>query len=348
MNKMYYLLIFIPISILIHYMHIGGPSVQFLLTALAIVPLAALLGEATEELSKYTGAKLGGFLSATFGNVTELILSFFALKEGLFDIVKASIAGSMIGNVLLVLGISMFMGGLKNKTQTFSKEGVNTSVSLLTLAVISLVIPAVCTGNLSTTDLNPINYENLSIVIAIVMLIVYCCSLYFSFFTHKDLYGVDHEASEKKWKRSTAIAVLLIATSFVAIESELLVANIEPMTQQLHLSKLFVGLIIIPIIGNAAEHATAVTMAIKNKMDIAIEIAIGSSLQIILFIAPILVLLSLLFKPMALIFNTYEIVALGVTVIIANKACNDGESNWLEGLQLVSVYIILAATFIAI
>ena len=335
-------------SILIHFMQIGGPSIQFLITALAIVPLAALLGAATEELSKYTGAKLGGFLSATFGNVTELILSFFALKEGLFDIVKASIAGSMIGNVLLVLGLSMFMGGLKNKTQKFAKEGVNVSVSLLTLAVISLVIPAVCTGNFSTADLNPVNYENLSVVIAIVMLIVYSCSLYFAFFTHKDLYGVDHEVSKKKWKQSTAIAILLIATAFVAIESELLVGNIEPMTEQLHLSKLFVGLIIIPIIGNAAEHATAVTMAIKNKMDIAIEIAIGSSLQIILFIAPILVLVSLLFKPMALIFNTYEIVALGVTVIIANKVCNDGESNWLEGLQLVSVYIILAATFFVV
>lgn len=345
MNKLYFLLIFIPISILSHYLNIGSASIKFLLAALAIIPLAGLLGESTEELAKYTGPKLGGFLGATFGNVTELIMSVFALKEGLFDVVKASIAGAMIGNMLLVLGASMLAGGFKFKNQKFSKKGVNVSVSLLTLAVIGILIPAICTNNLTLKEVNPVQYEGLSISIAIVMLITYLCSLYFSFFTHKDIFGVDHEIPEKKWSKRKSIIILLIATLFVAFESELLVGNIEPMTEQLNLSKLFVGLIIIPLIGNAAEHATAVIMALKDKMDISIEIAVGSSLQIILFIAPLLLLISLIFKPMVLIFNEYEILALVVTVIIANKVCNDGESNWLEGVQLIGTYIILAVTF---
>lgn len=350
-NKLYLLLIFVPISILLHFAKIGNESIQFFITALAIVPLAGLLGEATEELANYTSPKFGGFLGATFGNVTELLLVIFSLKEGLFDVVKASLAGAMIGNVLLVLGLSMFLGGLKHKNQKFSKKGTNVSVTLLTFAVLSLIIPAVCTGNISTEDLNPIKYESLSIAIAIVMFITYLCSIYFSFFTHKDIYGVAHEIPEevhKKWSKKRSIITLLIATAIVALESELLVGNIEPMTEQLHLSKLFVGLIIIPIIGNAAEHATAVIMAIKNKMDISIEIAIGSSLQIMLFIVPITVFISLFFKPMVLIFNIYEILALGIAVIVANKVCADGESNWLEGLQLVFIYVILAVTFFLI
>jgi Ca2+:H+ antiporter len=344
-NRIYYLLIFIPISIIFHILNIGGATTQFLVSGLAIVPLAALLGESTEEIAKYTGPKLGGFLGATFGNITELIISIFALKAGLFDVVKASVAGALIGNVLLVLGFSMFMGGMKYKTQKFSKNSVNTALNLLTIAVIGLLVPAVCTNNIRLIDVNPTKYEGLSIAIAVIMLIVYLCSLYFSFFTHRDIYGAEHELVYPKWSKKKSILVLLVATLIVALESDLLVENIEPMTVQLGLSKLFVGLIIIPIIGNAAEHATAVIMALKNKMDIAIEIAVGSSLQIILFIAPLLVILSLIFKPMTLIFNLYEILALVVSVIIANMVCTDGESNWLEGLQLVSVYLILAVTF---
>ena len=350
-NKLYLLLIFVPISIIIHFAGIGNESIQFFITALAIIPLAGLLGEATEELANYTSQKFGGFLGATFGNVTELLLVVFSLKEGLFDVVKASLAGSMIGNVLLVLGLSMFCGGLKHKTQKFSKKGTNVSVTLLTFAVLSLIIPAVCTGNISMDDLNPIKYESLSIAIALIMFITYLCSLFFSFFTHKDLYGVIHETPEevhKKWSMKRSIITLLVATAVVALESELLVSNIEPMTEQLHLSKLFVGLIIIPIIGNAAEHATSVIMAMKNKMDISIEISIGSSLQIMLFIVPMTVFISLFFQPMVLIFNVYEILAIGIAVIVANKVCADGESNWIEGLQLVFIYSILAVTFFLI
>lgn len=341
-------MIFIPISIIFHFLHLGTPAVQFIITGLSIVPLAALLGESTEELAKYTGPKIGGFLGATFGNVTELIISIFALKAGLFDVVKSSIAGSLIGNVLLVLGFSMLAGGTKYKTQKFSKNSVNTSLNLLTLAVIGLIVPAVATDNIHLADVNPTKFEGLSIAIAVIMLLVYLSSLYFSFFTHKDIYGTEHELIYPKWSKKKSIIILLLATIVVAVESDLLVSNIEPMTIQLGLSKLFVGLIIIPIIGNAAEHATAVIMSLKNKMDISIEIAVGSSLQIILFIAPLLVILSLIFSPMTLIFNLYEILALVVAIIIANKVCYDGESNWLEGIQLISVYLILAVTFLMI
>ena len=345
MNKLYYLLIFIPISFLLHFANLGGSSVQFFVSALAIIPLAGLLGEGTEELSKYTGSQFGAFLNATFGNATELIMCIFALRAGLFEVVKASIAGAMIGNILLVLGAAMLCGGIKYETQRFSKAGVNVSLSMLTVAVISIVIPAVFTNNLSLTDNNPIQLEGLSIAIAFIMLFLYLASLYFSFFTHKDIYEVEHETIKSKWSLKLSIIILLLATLFVAVESEFLVSNIEPMTQQLHLSKLFVGLIIIPIIGNAAEHFTAILVAMKNKMDIAVGIAVGSSLQIILFVAPILVLISLFFKPMILIFNEYEIVSLGIATLIANKVCQDGESNWLEGLQLICLYIILAAAF---
>lgn len=348
MNKLYYLFLFIPLSLIFHFVDFGSATFQFIITGLAIIPLAALLGESTEELSKYTGPKLGGFLGATFGNVTELIISIFALKSGLFDVVKSSIAGSLIGNVLLVLGFSMLAGGTKYKSQNFSKNNVNTSLTLLTLAVIGIIVPAVATDNIHLIDVNPTKFEGLSISIAIIMLIVYLCSLYFSFFTHKDIYGTEHELVYPKWSKKKSIFLLLLATIIVAVESDVLVANIEPMTHQLGFSKLFVGLIIIPIIGNAAEHSTAVIMSLKNKMDISIEIAVGSSLQIILFIAPLLVLISLIFNPMTLIFNLYEILALVVSIVIANKVCYDGESNWLEGVQLISVYLILAVTFLLI
>lgn len=342
MSKLYYMFIFVPISILVHYLMPGGSLLGFLTAALAIVPLAGLMGESTEELAVYCGPRLGGFLNAAFGNATELILSYFALKEGLLDVVKASIAGSLIGNILLVLGLSIFLGGTKYKIQKFSQNNINFSLSMLTVAIISLIIPAVFTNSISIKDSNPVNYESLSIIIAIIMLIIYLSSLYFSFYTHKDIFGVEHEVQEGKWSLKMSVIILILCTIVVAVESEFLVSNIEPMTEQLHLSKLFVGLIIIPIIGNAAEHSTAVVTALKNKMDIAVEIAIGSSLQIILFVAPILVLISLIYKPMSLIFNEYELISLIVAAVIANKVSNDGESNWLEGLQLISVYVILA------
>ena len=304
------------------------------------------MGEGTEEISFYTGPKIGGFLNATFGNATELIISFFALKSGLFEVVKSSIAGSIIGNILLVLGASMFIGGLKHKTQNFNINVVETTSSMLLFSLIGLCVPAFFTHTINANLLNT-RYEGLSLVVAIVMFILYILSLIFSFFTHKDLYATttEEEGHESKWSLKKSIAILIIATVIIAIESEFLVGGIEDITSKLGLSEFFVGIILIPIIGNAAEHSTAITMALKNKMDVAIEIALGSSLQIILFVAPVLIFLSLLFTPLSIIFNPFELVSLIASVIIANKVASDGQSNWLEGAQLMAVYFIIAAGF---
>ena len=346
MKILKYMLIFVPISFIAEFMH-ASPSIMFVLAALSIIPLAGLMGEGTEEVSFYSGPKIGGFLNGTFGNATELIISFFALKEGLFEVVKSSIAGAVIGNVLLVLGASMLAGGLKYKTQTFNKKVVEVSSSMLLFAVVGLCIPALFTHTVDPSLLNT-RYEGLSLVVAIIMLTIYILSLIFSFYTHKDIYVVDSEGENEgavKWSLKKAISVLVVATVLIAIESEFLVGGIEPITKSLGLSEFFVGIIIIPIIGNAAEHSTGIVMAMKNKMDVALEIAIGSSLQIILFVAPLLIFISLIFTPMSIVFNEFELIALIVAVLIANRVSNDGESNWLEGVQLLAVYSIIAASF---
>ncbi len=338
------LLVFIPISFIGEFIHLP-PTLMFILAALSIIPLAGLMGEATEEISFYSGPKIGGFLNATFGNATELIISFFALKAGLFDVVKSSIAGSVIGNILLVLGASMLFGGIKHKNQKFNKKVVEMSSSMLLFAVIGLCIPAVFTHTIDPALLNT-KYEGLSILVAIIMFVIYILSLFFSFYTHKDIYSIDHEdEGTAKWSLKKAIAVLAIATVLIAIESEFLVSGIDAITVKLGLSEFFVGMILIPIIGNAAEHSTAIFMAMKNKMDVAVEIAVGSSLQIILFVAPVLIFLSLLFTPMSIVFNPFELVSLIFAVLIVNRVASDGESNWLEGIQLLSVYFIIAAGF---
>ncbi len=345
MKILKFMLLFVPISFIGKFLNFS-PTIMFILAALSIIPLAGIMGEGTEEISSYTGPKIGGFLNATFGNATELIISFFALKSGLFEVVKSSIAGSIIGNILLVLGASMFIGGLKHKTQNFNINVVETTSSMLLFSLIGLCVPAFFTHTINPNLLNT-RYEGLSLVVAIVMFILYILSLIFSFFTHKDLYATttEEEGHESKWSLKKSIAILIIATVIIAIESEFLVGGIEDITSKLGLSEFFVGIILIPIIGNAAEHSTAITMALKNKMDVAIEIALGSSLQIILFVAPVLIFLSLLFTPMSIIFNPFELVSLIASVIIANKVASDGQSNWLEGAQLMAVYFIIAAGF---
>jgi Ca2+:H+ antiporter len=344
MKILKYMLIFIPVSFIAEFMHVSS-STMFILAALSIIPLAGLMGEATEEIAFYSGPKIGGFLNATFGNATELIISFFALKEGLFEVVKSSIAGSVIGNILLVLGASMLAGGIKHKTQKFNKKVVEVSSSMLLFAVVGLCVPALFTHTVDTNLLNT-RYEGLSIIVALIMFSIYILSLIFSFFTHKDIYtGNYEEEGSAKWTLKKALLVLIIATILIAMESEFLVSGIEPITKGFGLSEFFVGIILIPIIGNAAEHSTSIVMAMKNKMDVSIEIAIGSSLQIILFVAPVLIFLSLLFTPMSIIFNEFELISLIVAVLIANRVSNDGESNWLEGVQLLAVYAIIAASF---
>lgn len=344
MKVLRYLFIFIPISLIAEFMHFSQPLI-FVFSALSIIPLAGMMGESTEAISHYAGNRVGGFLNATFGNATELIIAFFAMRAGLFDVVKASIAGSVIGNILLVLGLSMLMGGLKYKTQYFSQKVIDVTASMLLFAVVGLSIPAIFTHTVAPNLLTT-RYEGLSVVVAVIMFLIYILSLVFSFFTHKDLYAVEaSEEASPKWSLKRAIIILVVSTVFIGIESEIFVGTVEPMTRVMGLSEFFVGIILVPIIGNAAEHSTAVIMALKNKMNVAVEIALGSSLQIILFVTPVLILLSLMFSPMSIVFNLFELAALVVSVIIANRVASDGESNWLEGVQLIAAYVILAASF---
>lgn len=347
MKILKYMLIFIPMSFIAKFLNASGIA-MFILSCLSIIPLAGLIGEGTEEISFYSGPKIGGFLNGTFGNATELIISFFALKKGLFDIVKSSIAGAVIGNMLLVVGASMLAGGLKYKTQKFNVKVNEMSSSMLLFAVLGLCIPALFTHTVNPILLNT-RYEGLSIFVAVIMIIIYILSLIFSFSTHKDIYiSGEKKEGKPKWSLKKSITILVISTILIAIESEFLVNGIDPITTSLGWSEFFVGIILIPIIGNAAEHSTAVIMARKDKMDVALEIAIGSSLQIILFVAPILIFLSLFFKPMSIVFNEFELIALISSVMIVNRVSHDGECNWLEGVQLLAVYLIISASFFII
>ena len=340
------LLIFIPVSIIGALMGLSE-SLLFVCSSLAIIPLAGLMGKSTDVISCFCGQKIGGLLNATFGNATELIIAFVAMKAGLFDVVKASLAGSVIGNILLVLGMSFLCGGLKYKTQTFNRNSINITCSMLLLAVLGLAIPAIFTHTMPEESLTT-QFEGLSVIVAILMLLVYIMQFVFSFVTHRSLYEetiVSDDEEKPSMKLSLAIILLIASTICIAVLSEIFVGTVEPMAESVGLSKTFVGIILVPIIGNAAEHSSAVLMAIKNKMNAAVEIALGSSLQIILFVVPVLVLLSLCFTPMSIVFTPFELVAVTASVIIADRVSADGESNWLEGLQLAIVYLIIGAAF---
>ncbi len=319
----------------------------FFSAALAIVPLAGFMGKATEELSKYVGPGIGGLLNATFGNATELIIGIFALQAGLFNVVKASITGGIIGNMLLIVGCSMFFGGLRREKQTFNAKVQGVNSTMLMLAAVGLVMPALVYSYL--TDSNTV--ENLSLGISAILIITYLCSLVFTLRTHKKLYDCAEDPEECKpiWSRNKAILVLLLCTAVIAVESELLVGALEPMSKSLGLTELFIGVIIVAIIGNAAEHSTAIMMAMKNKMDLSLNIATGSSTQIALLIAPVLVFVSWIWgNPMNLVFNEFEVVAVIAAVVIANMISADGESHWLEGVQLIALYAMMAVVFFLI
>lgn len=347
MKYLKYMLVFVPLAIVGYYMH-WNSSLVFFMTCFSIVPLAGYLGEATEEIASYTGAKFGGFLNATFGNATELIIGFFALKAGMIDVVKASLAGSVLGNILLVLGCSILAGGLKHKDLKFDAQLGNFTSTMLLFAVMGLAIPAVFTYAIPEADITS-KYESFSVIVGIIMLLMYVIGMLYSFKTQKDLYGVEHaEDIEQKRSLPVSILVLAVATVFIAIESELLVDTLEPMTKAIGIPEMFVGLILIPIVGNAAEHSTSVIMALKNKMDISIEIAVGSSLQIAMFVIPLLVIISMFFVPMSIVFKPIELAIFGASVLIANQIVSSGKTNWLEGLKLISVYLIAAVGFFII
>ena len=352
------LLIFVPLALLAEWLH-WGPLPVFGFACLAIIPLAGLMGEATEHLAARLGAGIGGFLNATFGNAAEMIIAIMALRRGLYDVVKASLTGSIIGNGLLVLGLAVLMGGLRRERQTFDRSAAAVGSTLLALAAIGMLVPAifhmvaesaVAKGTLTVAREATIE-RGLSLEIAIVLLAVYGLSLLFSLRTHRHLYsGQDHAgAHEPGASRSMkrAIVALVVATALVAWMSELLVGVVEEASHTLGLTQVFVGVIVVAIIGNAAEHSTAVLVAMRNKMDLAMNIAIGSSIQIALFVAPVLVLLSYVVgpAPMDLRFTLFEVLAVAIAVGVVNMVAQDGESNWLEGALLLAVYLVLALAF---
>ncbi len=350
---MKFLLVFIPIAFYLEFTHAPETWI-FAVAALAILPLAGLMGKATEELAARIGPTIGGLLNATFGNATELIIAFIALQAGKTDVVKASITGSIIGNLLLVLGLALFLGGLKYPIQKFNKQTAQAIGSLLIISVIAFLIPALFDLTEKSFAIKPsqlkIDDANLALAVSIVLIGLYIANIIFTLITHKDILSVsdeEHEAQTATWPMGIAIGVLLTSTILVGFMSEYLVASIEGFTRSFGLSEFFVGLIIIPIVGNAAEHAAAVTFALKNKMDLAITIALGSTVQVALLVAPLLVILSFIIrKPMNLVLNNpLELATLVGAVFIGNSVAQDGETNWLEGLMLLGVYAIIAVAF---
>lgn len=350
MNKVFLaMLVFIPVSIAAHFLK-WDASVIFITASLGIIPLAAFMGTATEEVAVVVGPNLGGLLNATFGNATELILAFIALRGGLVSVVKATITGSIISNLLLVMGFSMLLGGLRYKEQEFPSAIAMTNSSVMNLAVISLLVPTAV--EYTSRGIGEATLQNLSVAVAFVLILVYALTLLFSMKTHSYLYEVgvaDLEMEEHEGEKPNLwlwMGILLLITLGVAVESELLVEAFEEATESLGLTALFTGVILLPIIGNAAEHATAVTVAIKNKMDLSLSVAVGSSMQIALFVAPVLVIAGwIIGQPMDLDFNPFELVAVAVSVLIVNSICSDGKSNWLEGGLLLAVYTILGFAF---
>jgi Ca2+:H+ antiporter len=336
------LLLFIPVSLAAHFLE-WGELIVFITAGLAILPLAAWMGTATEEIAVVVGPSLGGLLNATFGNATELIIALVALKAGLVNVVKASITGSIIGNLLLVMGLSMLLGGLRHKEQTFQPIVARVNASAMNLAVIAILLPTAM--DFTSQGIGEKTLQNLSVAVAIVLILVYCLTLLFSMKTHSYLYDVGmaeaeiEETSHSKPNLWLWSGVLLVCTLLVALESEMLVDSLEVATSQLGLTALFT-------VGNAAEHATAVTVAMKDKMDLSLSVAVGSSMQIALFVAPVLVIAGWIFgQPMDLDFQPFELVAVVVAVLIANSISSDGKSNWLEGILLLAAYTVLGIAF---
>ncbi len=340
------LLLFLPASLILSVVY--GPSVVTFATAgLGIIPLAWFMGLATEEIGKHAGPGIGGLLNATFGNATELIIALFALAEGLQDVVKASLTGSIIGNLLLVLGLSMLAGGLRHKTQSFSREASGTHTTMLLVAVIGLAMPALYVFSArSTGTVNLVILDEMSLGIAAILFATYVFGLLFSLHTHRDLFNPVAEKEEPHWKVRNAVLVLLVSTALVAGASELLVGSIRAARTTLGLTDLFLGVIIVAIIGNAAEHGSAVLMALRNKMDLSLSVAMTSTTQIALFVAPVLVFASVLTaQVMTLDFELFELVSVGLSIAVLASVVSDGRSNWYEGLLLVMVYAVLGVAF---
>jgi Ca2+:H+ antiporter len=343
------MLVFIPVCVVLELVH-ADPAWIFVTAGLAIIPLAGLMGTATEHLAEHYGAGIGGLLNATFGNAAELIIGLVALHAGLLDVVKASITGSIIGNVLLVLGASLLLGGLKFETQRFNRTAASVGTTLLVLSTIGLIIPAIF--HMMVSGRPEAHEQELSLEIAIVLFVCYILSLIFSLRTHSHLYvgeaskDSDEALGVESWSQKKSLLVLVVATALVAVMSEFLVGAVEHTAKAWGMSDVFIGVILVAIVGNAAEHSTAVMMAMKNQVDLAMNIAIGSSIQIALFVAPLLVFCGYLFdQPMDLLFTPFEVLAVAISSWIVVLITADGESNWLEGVMLLAVYLILGLAF---
>ncbi|MCS7043480.1 MAG: calcium/proton exchanger [Bryobacteraceae bacterium] len=346
-----WLLVFVPVTAAMEWLTPDAHAWIFTSACLAILPLAAWLGHATEHLAAHTGEGVGGLLNATFGNAAELIIAIAALQRGLHDVVKASLTGSIIGNILLVAGLAMLAGGIRHRTQSFQPVAARAQATLLILSAIALVVPAVfhhVAGVARRVE------DDLSLEISFVLLAIYAAHLIFSLITHRSFFSGLQPAAETEapgahapWSRARSIAVLAASTALIAWMSEILVGSVEQAAHAWGMPQIFVGVIVVAVIGNAAEHSSAILMAWKNRMDLSLSIAVGSSIQVALFVAPVLVLLSYAVgpSPMNLVFTPAEVLAVVVTAIIAAQIASDGESNWLEGAMLLAVYLILAMAF---
>jgi Ca2+:H+ antiporter len=334
----------------------SSATLVFAAAALGIIPTAALMGRATEELAARSGPGIGGLLNVTFGNAPELIIALFALGQGLHEVVKASIIGSIIGNILLVLGAAMLAGGLGRDKQVFSRTGASVQTSMLLLAAAALLMPAIFElvegQGLPEPGAEIVNYgstvEHLSLAVAAVLIVTYVLGLVFSLKTHRDIFNPEYEDEDSwGWSVRTSVIALAVAGVLVGVMSEVLVGSISEASEAAGLSEFFIGVIVVAIVGNAAEHWVAVLVAMKNKMDLAVNIAIGSSAQVALFVAPVLVLASTFVGPgpLALVFNGFELGALLLAVLIANYVTQDGESTWFEGVQLLAVYAVFGLAF---
>ncbi|MYC86906.1 MAG: calcium/proton exchanger [Gemmatimonadales bacterium] len=353
------LLVFVPITLVLEYVVHASATTLFLTSAVAIVPLAGIMGKSTEMLAEHVGAGLGGLLNATFGNAAELIIAIFALRAGLHDLVKASLTGSIIGNILLIFGLSALLGGLKFRTQTFNRTAAKLGSTLLLLSAVGLVIPSLLyylrdgaeAGTAAATAAGS-GSGWLSLEISVVLIVCYVLSLVFALRTHAELYqGTAHAGGEAHaapaWSKGKSFAVLVGAAALVGWMSEILVGGAEEAAHALGMTEVFVGVIVVALVGNAAEHSTAVLVALRNKMDLSIQIAVGSSLQIALLIAPLLVFLSYAIgpQPIDLVFSPLEVVAVAVSVLVVGQIADDGKTHWMEGVLLLAVYVLLGLAF---
>ncbi len=351
----YLLVPLIPVAVALEITH-APATVVFACSALGIIPTAALMGRATEELAARSGPGIGGLLNVTFGNAPELIIALFALNQGLQEVVKASIVGSILGNILLVLGAAMLAGGIGREKQTFSRTSASVQTTMLMLAAAALLMPAIFEliegPGLPAPGAEAIHYggtvEDLSLAVALVLIATYVIGLFFSLKTHRAIFNPEYEEEDTwGWSTRTSVIALAVAGVLVGLMSEVLVGSISEASHSIGLSEFFVGVIVVAIVGNAAEHWVAVLVAMKNKMDLAVNIAIGSSAQIALFVAPVLVLASFFIGPypLALVFNGFELGAILLAILIASQVTQDGESTWFEGVQLLAVYFVFGLAF---